>query len=57
MMLEFLIREIQGYRSETRISICLDSPRMWAALGESIGQSPDRYFCNCGAHCAPRRMG
>lgn len=52
-MLEFLIDEIQRYRTPTRVSICLDTPRMWEAIGARTGQSPERYFCNCGAHCAP----
>lgn len=53
-MLSFLVDEIQRRDPETRISICLDTPRMWDALGARTGQSPDRYFCNCGEHCAPR---
>jgi hypothetical protein len=54
-MLAFLIEEIQRHGTATRISICLDTPRMWKALGQRVGQGPDRYFCNCGGHCAPRR--
>jgi len=54
-MFEFLIAEIRRHSAEAAIAICLDTPRMWAALGTRIGQSPERYFCNCGAHCAPRR--
>ncbi len=56
-MLDTLIDEIQSHGAATRISICLDTPRMWSALGERIGQQPDKYFCNCGAHCRPRNVG
>ncbi len=55
-MLAFLIDEIQSHGTATRISLCLESPRMWAEFSERIGQHTDRYFCNCGAHCSPRPM-
>jgi len=55
-MLAFLIDEIHKYGDETMISLCLESPRMWAALGDRLGQKPTSYFCNCGAHCAPRDL-
>jgi len=55
-MLSYLIDEIHTYGDQTMISLCLESPRMWAALGDRLGQRPGAYFCNCGAHCAPRDM-
>ncbi|HUS81436.1 MAG TPA: hypothetical protein VM283_09235 [Armatimonadota bacterium] len=35
------------------ITLCLETPEMWAVLGQRIGQQPGHYVCNCGPDSTP----
>ena len=37
----------------TRISLCWETPEVWAVMREFTGMTPDRFVCNCGPTCAP----
>lgn len=52
-MLSFLVDQIQDISPDTLIALCLETEAMWRALGPRIGQTADRYVCNCGPTCTP----
>ncbi len=37
----------------TRISLCWESPTLWAALQAQTGMTPAHFVCNCGPTCTP----
>lgn len=37
----------------TRISLCWETPEVWAATREFTDMTPERFVCNCGPTCAP----
>lgn len=49
----FFIEKIRRVSPRTPISLCLETSDMWERLAGDIGATPERYFCNCGAQCAP----
>ena len=53
VLLDALITEIQRRSPETVIALCLETPEMWRALADRIGQDPNNYVCNCGPQCTP----
>jgi len=38
---------------QTRVSLCWETPEVWAATRELTGMTPSRFVCNCGPTCAP----
>ncbi len=53
VMLDFLVDEIRKHSSKCVISLCLETPEMWAVLGKKIGQIPSNYVCSCGPYSTP----
>ena len=45
-----IIRQVSP---STRISLCWETPDVWAAMHEFTGMTPKRFVCNCGPTCAP----
>lgn len=53
---DFVIGEIERLSPNTPFAFCRESFGMWRDFEDNFarhGQDTDRYFCNCGAHCAP----
>jgi len=46
----FLLKEIRGHDAQVPVSLCMETPDMWKALGPSLGMSPSNYVCCCGPH-------
>jgi DNA repair photolyase len=47
------LTEAKRLSPSTPVTLCAETPRMWSALGDLIGQDPWNYVCNCGPHCSP----
>jgi spore photoproduct lyase len=45
-----LLRQVSP---KTRISLCWETPDVWAAMQEFTGMTPSGFVCNCGPNCAP----
>ena len=48
-----VISESRRLSPETPITLCAETQRMWAALGDLLDGAPWNYPCNCGPHCTP----
>lgn len=49
----FLINEIRRVSPHTPISLCLETPAMWAEFRAELRQGPSNYVCACGPYCTP----
>jgi len=47
------LTEAKRLSPATPVTLCAETPRMWAALGDLLGQDPWNYVCNCGPQCTP----
>lgn len=52
-VLRFVIEEIQRVRPDQPVSICMETPGMWRALGPLMGMEPANYACCCGPTSVP----
>jgi len=57
-MLKVLIDEIRRHSKTIPVSLCLETPEMWALFGRELGMpvNPEKkssYYCNCGPMCTP----
>lgn len=50
-MYEFFLKEIKRHDSKVKIALCLETPRMWKELSDLLKQSPENFYCCCGAKC------
>jgi len=48
-----VIGESRRLSPETPVTLCAETQRMWAALGDLLDGEPWNYPCNCGPHCTP----
>jgi len=44
---------IRQISPQTRISLCWETPRVWSAMRDFTGMTPESFVCNCGPTCAP----
>ena len=52
-LLRFVIGEITRRRPEQRVSLCMETTRMWRELGPLTGMTPTNYVCCCGPTSVP----
>jgi spore photoproduct lyase len=46
---------VRAHLPESRVSLCLESPEVWDALGASLpARSPGGFVCNCGPRATPQ---
>jgi len=53
---EFIMGEMDRLSPDTPYALCRESLDMWNCVKDRMarhGQTQRKYFCNCGAHCAP----
>ena len=48
-----LIDQIDRVSPHTPVSLCLESPAMWARLADALKVAPPEYPCCCGMRCVP----
>jgi len=48
-----VITESRRLSPQTPVTLCAETQRMWAALGDLLDGDPWNYPCNCGPHCTP----
>ena len=51
--LRFAVSEIRRCSPQTPVSICNETPAMWAAMGDLLDMKPDHYVCCCGPDSVP----
>lgn len=49
----FMVAAIRNRSPETPLSICMETPDMWEALGDLIDGTPQDYPCCCGPNSVP----
>ncbi len=49
----FLIEHVRRLHPTVPISLCGETPEMWAALREELGMTPEHYVCTCGPDSVP----
>jgi hypothetical protein len=49
----FLIGEIRRWNKDALLYVSTETPQMWEALGEELGQDPRAFVCGCGPAALP----
>lgn len=49
---KFFIDEIRKYDTDAKVSLCLETEKMWKDLRKLLKGTPDNFYCCCGAQCA-----
>lgn len=58
-MYRVVFEEAARLSPETPLAFCREASEMWEQFRpalEPMGQRPERYLCNCAAHCAPATL-
>ena len=50
-MYEFFIQEIRKQNKKVKISLCLETPRMWNELSGLLKGNAKNFYCCCGEKC------
>lgn len=50
---EFYANTVRRLSPGTPLSLCAESPTVWARLSPLLGQSASDFVCNCGPACVP----
>ena len=50
---EFYAAAVRRLSPGTPLSLCAESPTVWARLAPLLGQAADDFICNCGPACVP----
>lgn len=49
----FLLERLRRYDQSVPVSLCGETPEMWAELADELRMTPDSYVCTCGPDSVP----